>query len=190
VAGRQVEVRPVPRLRVDPRTGGVADVVVYLAEPPAESLLEPPEPARLVQKYGNYFPHVQVVPRGLDMQLGTSDDRADFHASGAASFSIMLDGGQTRSIPLRRAGLVEVHSELHPWMTPAYVHVLEHAYYVVTGPSGRFNLPHVPPGDYRVVLWHEGWRSADPDTRPVRAEVGVTMTGKEGVAVRWTLPPP
>jgi hypothetical protein len=168
----------------------VADVVVYLAEPPAEPLLEPPEPARLVQKNGSYVPHVQVVQRGLDLQLGTSDDRADFHASGAASFAATLDGGQTRSVPMHRAGVVEVRSELNPWMTPAYLHVLEHGYYVVTGPGGRFNLPRVPPGDYRVVLWHEGWRPADPNSQPVRAEMAVTVTGKEGAAVRWTLPGP
>lgn len=35
--------------------------------------------------------------------------------------------------------------------------VVSHPYYAVTDLSGRFELDDVPPGDYEVVAWHEGW---------------------------------
>ena len=44
---------------------------------------------------------VQVVLRGATLELATADDRADFHAWGAASFNETLLGGQKRTVTLR-----------------------------------------------------------------------------------------
>ena len=35
--------------------------------------------------------------------------------------------------------------------------VVPHPYYAVTDQNGRFELGDVPPGNYEVVAWHEGW---------------------------------
>jgi hypothetical protein len=37
----------------------------------------------------------------------------------------------------------------------AYIGVVEHPYFAVTGPDGSFELSNVPPGDYTVAVWHE-----------------------------------
>ena len=36
--------------------------------------------------------------------------------------------------------------------------VVSHPYYTVTNESGRFELTDVPPGQYQIVAWHEGWK--------------------------------
>jgi hypothetical protein len=36
--------------------------------------------------------------------------------------------------------------------------VVKHPYYVVTDEHGFFKLSDVPPGDYEIEAWHEGWR--------------------------------
>jgi hypothetical protein len=36
--------------------------------------------------------------------------------------------------------------------------VARHPYYAVTDEDGNFELTQVPPGDYEIVAWHEGWR--------------------------------
>jgi Carboxypeptidase regulatory-like domain len=36
--------------------------------------------------------------------------------------------------------------------------VIPHPYYAVTDESGRFELTDVPPGEYELVAWHEGWK--------------------------------
>jgi hypothetical protein len=35
--------------------------------------------------------------------------------------------------------------------------VVPHPYYAVTDEQGRFKLTGVPPGEYELVAWHEGW---------------------------------
>ena len=35
--------------------------------------------------------------------------------------------------------------------------VASHPYYAVSDQNGSFELTDVPPGDYEVVAWHEGW---------------------------------
>jgi hypothetical protein len=36
--------------------------------------------------------------------------------------------------------------------------VVKHPYYAVTDRDGFFKLADVPPGEYEIEAWHEGWR--------------------------------
>jgi len=60
-----------------------------------------------------------------------------------------------------RSGVVELKCNAgHVWMN-AEVLVVKHAYYAVTRQSiGFFKLTDVPPGEYEIEAWHEGWRIA------------------------------
>jgi hypothetical protein len=198
INGNKVSVRPTPRLQVDPESKGVANAAVWLLQAPAfpqgEGVPAPTEPVRLTQRGGHFVPHVLVTRQGAELQMGTSDDEADFQTSGAASVSVRLRRGQMRSLALPRGGLIEIRSESRPWMTPATVHVLGHGYHAVTGPDGRFRLPAVPSGEYDVILWHEGWSSGDPKNlgaiEPVRARVRINLERGQGAAVEWLLSNP
>ena len=50
--------------------------------------------------------------------------------------------------------MVSVRCDLHPWMQ-AWVGVVDHPYFAVSGPDGTFTLRDVPPGDYTLAAWHE-----------------------------------
>jgi hypothetical protein len=183
VDGATVAVKPRARVTVGPG-GGLAGVMVWLVKPPADPAGQP-EAAQLRQVRGNFEPHVQVARVGSALRLSTRDDAADFQLQGKANVSRRVQRGKFASVPLARTGLVEVTSETRPWMTPAYVRVLDHRYHAVTGPDGRFALPAVPPGEYEVVLWHESW---GPEVKPPRAQVTVKLGARQGAEVRWTLP--
>jgi hypothetical protein len=50
--------------------------------------------------------------------------------------------------------MIPVKCNVHSWMH-AYIGVMEHPYFAVTGADGAFDLKNLPPGDYTVAVWHE-----------------------------------
>lgn len=50
--------------------------------------------------------------------------------------------------------MLRIKCDLHPWMS-AFVGVLDHPFFAVTGTDGRFSFTGVPDGHYIVEMWHE-----------------------------------
>jgi hypothetical protein len=193
---------PTPRLVVGSESGGVSDVVVWLEKPPANTPPPAADTLSLVQAKGRLRlrvqaagagARVQVAAVGSTLQLGTTDDQADLVVSGAARFARLLRRGEKASVPLARRGWVEVRSDEKPGMAPAYVRVLDHPYHAITGSDGRFRLPMVPPGEYRVRLWHESWLgepggvSLGRADKPVQLTVPVKLAAGQGARLVWTV---
>ncbi len=53
-----------------------------------------------------------------------------------------------------REVMVPFKCDVHPWMH-AYIGVLDHPFFAVTGPDGTFSLKGLPPGTYTIEAWHE-----------------------------------
>ena len=51
-------------------------------------------------------------------------------------------------------GYLDVRCDIHPFMR-ASIHVFGHPYFTISDSSGKFELTQVPPGTYRLVMWHE-----------------------------------
>ncbi len=187
VRGRAHAVRPAARVQVDPK-GGLANVVVYVKKAPPTAEPFNPETVTLVQTKGRFEPHVQVVARDSKLRLRTTDDTADFELTGATALERGLARGRAMLVGLNRLGVVTVRSQDRPWIAPAYLHVLDHGHFAVTGGDGNFVLPKLPPGDYEIVLWHEGWAKGKEEARPVVRTVPVTVGAGRGVEIQWVLP--
>lgn len=123
-------------------------------------------------------PRVQAVLAGGTLNLHNTDalvHRARFLRQGtrapvaSASYS---DEGQVVPLttPLRKAGLLEVRCDVHPWAR-AWIAVFDHPYFRTTERDGAFTLDSVPAGRYTLVAWH-------PRLGVVRQEVTVEA-GKE-----------
>ena len=50
--------------------------------------------------------------------------------------------------------MVPFNCDVHSWMN-AYVGVVDHPYFSVSGQDGNFDISSLPPGDYVVEAWHE-----------------------------------
>jgi hypothetical protein len=87
---------------------------------------------------------------------------------------------------LIRPGIIRVVSDTAPHMT-AWVIVHDSPYLAVTDARGAFRIEDVPPGAYRVTVWHEGFRrrGTDKSGRPVY-EAPHTITKEVTVAPRAT----
>lgn len=140
--------------------GGVANTVVFLrnisegkAFPPAQS-----KPL-LDQIHCRYEPHILLVPQNSDLDIKSSDATLHtVHMEGAETYNLpfpFLNQVTTRN--MSSPGLVSVKCNGgHVWMN-AEIWVIPHPYFAVTDESGKFEITDVPPGEYDLVAWHEGW---------------------------------
>jgi len=141
--------------------------------------------AMLDQKGCMYTPHVQGMRQGQTLAIKTSDPTAHnvhgyakvnrpFNRSqpaGAANVTIKMKRDEA-SPPMK------VKCDIHPWMN-AYVAVVKHPYFSVTGDDGSFKLENLPPGTYTIEAWHEKYKVM---------EQTVTIGDKETKTVEFAYP--
>ena len=151
--------RNLERLIVSP-DGGVANTIVYLKNVSSGKEMSLPEARQtLDQKHCQYVPHILLIPQSGPLALRSSDHVLHtVHSEGAASFNLAFPfTDHVTKQNLNMAGLINLKCNGgHSWMN-AEVMVVSHPYYAVTGEDGRFDLTDVPPGEYQIVAWHEGW---------------------------------
>ena len=87
---------------------------------------------------------------------------------------------------LTRPGAIRVVCDAHPHMT-AWIIVHDNPYYAVTDERGAFRIDGIPPGSYKVTMWHEGFRprGLDKDGRPLY-EAPRTVTKDVTIAPKAT----
>ena len=49
---------------------------------------------------------------------------------------------------------IQIRCDVHFWMS-AYIHVLNHPFFAVTGDDGSFTIKDLPAGNYTLEVWHE-----------------------------------
>jgi hypothetical protein len=151
--------RDLERLLIAP-TGGVANTVVFLRNIARGKAMDLPVPRRyLNQKNCRYEPHILLVPLQANLTVRDSDPLLHtVQMSGSADYNLpFVLAGQEITRPMTREGKVSLRCNVHMWMNGEMM-VAPHPYYAVTDDNGTFELTQVPPGDYEIVAWHEGWR--------------------------------
>jgi hypothetical protein len=142
-------------------SGGVANTVVFLKDIGKGKAMDLPEGRQFLnQKTCRYEPHVLLVPGNGTLQLKSSDPVLHtVHMSGASDYNLPFPfANQTITRTMNREGLVDLRCNAgHVWMN-AEMLVVNHPYYAVTDEDGNFKLTNVPPGDYEIEAWHEGWK--------------------------------
>jgi hypothetical protein len=189
--------RDLERLLVAPN-GGVANTVVFLRDITHGKAMDLPVSRRILnQKNCRYEPHILLVPVQATLTVNSSDPLLHtVHMSGSADYNLpFTSAGQEITRPMVREGG-------HVWMNGEMI-VAKHPYYSVTDQDGTFELANVPPGDYEIVAWHEGWRVAGESStydiatqvrvkRPVFSDPviwskSVKLSPRESVKVDFTL---
>jgi hypothetical protein len=152
--------RDLERLLVAPN-GGVANTVVFLRNVSRGKEMDLPVARRsLNQKNCRYEPHILLVPVQATLTVKSSDPLLHtVHMSGSADYNLPFTAkGQEITRPMTREGIVSLRCNAgHVWMNGEMI-VAKNPYYAVTDEDGNFELTQVPPGQYEIVAWHEGWR--------------------------------
>ena len=94
---------------------------------------------------------------------------------------------------LTKPGVVRVLCDAHPHMF-AWLVVHDSPYVAVTDEQGAFRIDGVPPGTWKVTMWHEGFRpkGVDKDGRPVYDDPrtvtrGITIAPRGAATVDFEL---
>jgi plastocyanin len=134
-----------------------------------------PQPAVLDQHGCRYVPHVIGVQTKQNINFTNSDATSHNVNVDAAKNSKFNQGQPNGSAPItkqfaRAETLIPVKCNQHPWMR-AYIGVVGHPFFAVSGQDGKFEIKGVPPGTYNLVAWHEKY--------PQGQTMSVTVGAKE-----------
>jgi hypothetical protein len=141
----------------------------------------PAEPAVLDQKGCEYGPYIIGLQTKQQLLVKNSDPATILHnvhllpkgdvkefnraqMSGTKPFEFVFD---------KPAIFLTFKCEVHGWMY-AYVGVIDHPFYAVTGQDGAFTIKNVPPGKYTVEAVH---RKTHPGGKGIPQEVTVAADG-------------
>ena len=158
--------KPSPRLRVG-EANEVQNAVVSIEGIARGKGFASDATPSLSQRECEYEPHVLILPVGQQLEIVNNDPILhnvhgyDLRRSRPRSIFNIAQPIQGQRILIkakrfRAPGLVLATCDGgHAWMS-AYIVVAEHPYYALTDANGEFTLDDVPPGPYRLRLWHEG----------------------------------
>jgi plastocyanin len=135
----------------------VADAVAYLSNTESPAPVSPPaDPVAITQKDQEFSPYVTPIVVGTKVVFPNLDSVQHhvYSVSPAKRFEIPLYIGDSKeTIVFDRPGIVTLGCNIHDWMV-AYVVVLATPYYAKTGPDGTAEVSGLPPGHYRLEVWH------------------------------------
>jgi plastocyanin len=152
----------------------LASVVIYLEGTPAlrgRASTQTQVPPVIRQRGERFAPHVLPILAGTTVDFPNEDGiyHNVFSLARVREFDLgRYPRGESKQVQFPKPGVVQVFCHIHSDMT-AYVVVLDNPFFVVPDANGRFALDGVPPGEYRLIAWHERIR---PMVTTVRVEAG------------------
>jgi plastocyanin len=166
------------------KEGGLANAFVYIQAGLEGKTFEPVKEAVTLDQRGCLF-----VPRVIGIRAGQT---LDLKNSDSVSHNVHPLPKENREFNQQQSPesadvehrfprpeiMIPVKCNVHSWMH-AYIGVMAHPYFAVTGADGSFELANVPPGDYTIAVWHE---KLGDQTQPVHvaasARAGADFTYK------------
>ena len=117
---------------------------------------------RIEQRDREFVPYLTIVQKGTTVDF-PNRDKIKHHVysfSPAKTFELKLYGGeQARPVTFDQLGEIALGCNIHDWME-AHVLVVDTPWFAKTGAKGLAGIPSVPPGFYRLRLWHPQQKTA------------------------------
>jgi len=152
---------------------------------PDKQYTVPSEPVVLNQNGCKYEPHVMGVMVGQPFKILNSDGLLhNVHSLPK------VNNGFNRAMPAavkeadfeftKEESMFKIKCDVHPWMN-AWVGVMAHPYFAVSGKDGKFKIDGLPAGTYEIEVWHEKLKTQSKS---------VTISGDENQTADFTFTPP
>jgi len=169
------------RIRVNGLQDKPLEDAVVMLEPKAGRAPVRPMPDQVIsQRRRRFEPAVSVVTAGTRVEFPNRDDVRHhvYSFSEAKRFELKLYQGRPEApVTFDRAGLVVLGCNIHDHMV-AWVVVSDTPWFARTPGNGEAQLPDVPPGDYRLRVWHPSMPpGATGEVQDVKVDAaGLNMT--------------
>lgn len=156
---------PDESLIINPKSNGLANVVIYLPKKPAtiypDQIQSPPEEVILRQVGCRFVPHVTVMRTNQTLRIHYDDDidhNPHLYPLKNRLYSVVQPASkeglaittlkQPERVPL------QIGCDIHPWMR-GWIVLQDHPYVAVTNAQGEFEIANLPLGEHDFSIWHE-----------------------------------
>ncbi len=176
----------IDKIQVERASGGIDDVVISLE---GIGKGKPLVPDKTVITFENrtcrFVPRTNVAVVGSVLEILNRDPilhnthmRIDGRSGPTIINVVQPAGVDVIMKTLQIAGFFDIRCDAHTFMQ-ASMHVFEHPYFAMSDSTGRFEMAQVPPGTYRLRMWHEalGTRTKTitvPSTGPLTVDLGLS----------------
>ena len=174
------DVKPTTRFYVTDDNGGLAEVFVSLKAVEG-SFSAPAGPVVMDQVGCEYVPYVLGAQSGQKIVVKNSDPvlhnvHPTPRVKGNPEFNkAQLPRGKDLDFTYSNAeSFLRFKCDVHPWMF-AYVNIVDHPYFAVTGEDGSFTIKDVPAGEYEIVAVHR--KTHAPKYAGISKKITVTADG-------------
>ena len=139
------------------KSGGLANAIIEIVGAGKSK----PGKVQIAQEGCRFIPHVIVIPSTSSLVVNNKDGiMHNFHSfafendpvnfAQPGDMKIKTIKGENFEFP----EVVQIKCDVHEWML-SWALVTESAYTAITDANGKFSIPNVPPGKYKVKIWHE-----------------------------------
>src|SRR5262245_1329217 len=150
---------PVDTNEIAVKDGKLANVFITVKSGLEGKTFPAPTEKKEIDQVGcQYTPRVQGLQTGQAIAIKNTD--ATLHNVHAlATANPEFNQAQPQGLPpfdktFDKPEMVHVKCDVHGWMT-AWIGVVSHPYYAVSGEDGSFSIDKLPPGTYTLEAWHE-----------------------------------
>jgi plastocyanin len=137
-------------------TEDLGNVVVFLEPMGASARPQGPTNTVIALDKRQFSPRVRVITEGSKIEFPNQDPFShNVFSKVNGGFDTQTYGrGKTRDHTFTTAGVYTLYCNVHPRMT-AFVIALNTPHFTQAGDDGRFMLENVPPGQYKLHVWHD-----------------------------------
>jgi plastocyanin len=137
-------------------TEDLGNVVVFLEPMGASARPQGPTNTVIALDKRQFSPRVRVITEGSKIEFPNQDPFShNVFSKVNGGFDTQTYGrGKTRDHTFTTAGVYTLYCNVHPRMT-AFVIALNTPHFTQAGDDGRFTLENVPPGQYKLHVWHD-----------------------------------